>query len=243
MVNQPIVSPHQLWWSADGLTFVPVDGTNPLPVTGSITASNPSVGPTGTTAPVQATEIGVIDGTGKLQGVSSTNPVPVSGSITITPADMLTVTGTISSAAVLSNFPKTDCTDYYTVSVQWTTITSGNTAVAEWSNDGTTWYTASDLITGVSSFTAVGAAVYGCYGKQFRLRCSVYSSGSVAATAGAVTVGSTTPKWSIGIPATAAANLARVGLAFANGIQVAATTTATGSTAPGTALDCNFSYH
>lgn len=61
------------------------------------------------------------------------------------------------------------------------------------------------------------------------------------ATAGAVTVGTTTPKWSIGIPATSAANL-RINLSFASGIQVAATTTATGSTAPGTALDCNFSY-
>lgn len=62
------------------------------------------------------------------------------------------------------------------------------------------------------------------------------------ATAGAVTVGTTTPKWSIGIPATSAANIARMGLSFASGIQVAATTTATGSTAPGTALDANFGY-
>src|SRR6266566_1498773 len=40
--------------------------------------SNASVGITGTTAPTSATEIGVIDGTGKLQGVSTLNPVPIS---------------------------------------------------------------------------------------------------------------------------------------------------------------------
>lgn len=62
------------------------------------------------------------------------------------------------------------------------------------------------------------------------------------ATAGAVTVGTTTPKWSIGIPATSAANISRLGLACANGIQVAATTAATNGTAPGTALDANFGY-
>jgi len=62
------------------------------------------------------------------------------------------------------------------------------------------------------------------------------------ATAGAVTLGATAPKWSIGIPANGAANLSGLGLTCANGIQVAATTTATGSTAPSSALDCNFGY-
>ncbi len=62
------------------------------------------------------------------------------------------------------------------------------------------------------------------------------------ATSGAVSVGSTTPKWSIGIPASGAANLAGLNLSFANGIQVAATTTAGGSTNPGSALDANFGY-
>lgn len=62
------------------------------------------------------------------------------------------------------------------------------------------------------------------------------------AAAGSVTVGTTVPKWSIGIPATSAANLANLNIAFTNGIQVAATTAAGNATAPGTALDCNFSY-
>lgn len=60
---------------------------------------------------------------------------------------------------------------------------------------------------------------------------------------GSVTLGSTAPKWSIGIPPTSAANLAGLGLKFANAVKVASTTTATGSTANSTALDCNFAYH
>jgi hypothetical protein len=46
--------------------------------------SNASVGPTGSSAPVSATEIGIIDGTGKLQGVSAANPLPITGSISAT---------------------------------------------------------------------------------------------------------------------------------------------------------------
>ncbi len=57
------------------------DAANNLNVTGSISASNPSVGTDNTTAPTSATEIGIIDGTGKLQGVSATNPVPITGTI------------------------------------------------------------------------------------------------------------------------------------------------------------------
>lgn len=45
--------------------------------------SNPSVGLTGAAAPTSATEIGIIDGSGKLQGASSSNPVPVSGTVAV----------------------------------------------------------------------------------------------------------------------------------------------------------------
>lgn len=48
-----------------------------------------------------------------------------------------------------------------------------------------------------------------------------------------VILGTTLPVWSIGIPAGGGANLAGMRLHFQHGIQIAATTTATGSTAPG----------
>lgn len=69
-----------LWWSPDGVTMYPVTETNPFPVTVvSGGGSNASVGPTGVAAPGSATEVGILDGSGHLVGVSSTNPVPVSG--------------------------------------------------------------------------------------------------------------------------------------------------------------------
>lgn len=48
-----------------------------IPVSGTITASNPSVGVNGSPAPADSTEIGWIDGSGNLQGVSAANPLPV----------------------------------------------------------------------------------------------------------------------------------------------------------------------
>lgn len=61
-------------------------------------ATNPSVGVTGSTAPTSATEIGIVDNSGNLQNVSSTNPVPENliqwGSTTISPASNISGDGT-----------------------------------------------------------------------------------------------------------------------------------------------------
>lgn len=63
------------------------------------------------------------------------------------------------------------------------------------------------------------------------------------ASATTVTLGTTVPDLSFGIPAGGGGNLEWAnGVAFTLGTKVAATTTATGSTAPATALDCNFFY-
>src|SRR5271166_2219932 len=65
---------------------------------------NASVGPTGSTAPVQATEIGIIDGSGNLQGVSSTNPIPVTFSSSSTTSSAVSQTSVgSSSASILSS--------------------------------------------------------------------------------------------------------------------------------------------
>ncbi len=62
-------------------------------------------------------------------------------------------------------------------------------------------------------------------------------------TSGTVTLGTTIPVLSLGLPASDGGNLEwTMGIHFANAIKVAATTTATGSTAPGTAVDCNFAF-
>lgn len=64
-----------------------------------------------------------------------------------------------------------------------------------------------------------------------------------AATATTVTPGTTVPDASFGIPSNATdpqLQLMGTNFWFGNGVKVIATTTATGSTAPGTAIDCNF---
>lgn len=62
------------------------------------------------------------------------------------------------------------------------------------------------------------------------------------ASATTVTLGTTVPDITLGIPATAGANLLGDGLTFSNGIKFACTTTATGLTAPSTGLDVNIYY-
>lgn len=47
------------------------------PTSGAAAGSNPSVGPNGAPAPTDSTEIGFIDGSGNLQGVSAANPLPI----------------------------------------------------------------------------------------------------------------------------------------------------------------------
>jgi hypothetical protein len=66
-----------------------------------------------------------------------------------------------------------------------------------------------------------------------------------AATAAGVTLGTTVPKLSLGIPSALASGVGptALGVQFLNGIQVAITTTATGSTAPASAVDCNVTFN
>lgn len=59
-------------------------------------------------------------------------------------------------------------------------------------------------------------------------------------SASGITLGTTVPRWSFGIPTGAAANtLGRFGLQFYNGIYFAFTTTRTGSSAPSATVDYN----
>ena len=60
-----------------------VSASTPLPVQGSISVSNPTVGATGATAPTSATEIGFIDGGGNLVAPSATTPLPVTGTVNV----------------------------------------------------------------------------------------------------------------------------------------------------------------
>jgi hypothetical protein len=57
----------------------------------SVGGANASVGVTGVPAPASATEMGIVDALGKLQGVSALNPLPIVGSIVATNPSVGTV--------------------------------------------------------------------------------------------------------------------------------------------------------
>lgn len=100
----------------------------------------------------------------------------------------------------------------------------------------------------LSGTTNSGVSVKASAGQLGMLHC--YNPNSSVAyiqlydTAGAVTVG-TNVKLSFGVPATNSTgfSLPVNGIQFTSGIAVAATTTAGGSTAPTTALDCNAAFN
>lgn len=164
---------------ADDGTLELVSSAFPIPISGNITASNPSVGPTGTPAPTSATEVGFINAGGNLVGVSAANPLPIAGTFSSSFTEpTLNVTGSASSAAVFSNFPVTSTVGYRTAAVQVTAYAAASTIVCEESNDGTTWSgikTPNDLVTETATpITALGLYFFPVSGLQFRVRQSVY---------------------------------------------------------------------
>lgn len=187
VIPAQVAVPHALYIvGPDSSRFaLKINNDGSINVTGS-SGSNPSVGVNNAAAPASSTEIGTIDAGGKLQGVSAANPLPVAGSFSASFAEpVLNVQGTAASAAVLSNFPLVATTGYRTAAVQVTTCTAGNTVIAEESNDGTTWYgvqsVGDTVVQSTTAMTALGKYVFPVSALQFRLRCSVYVSGSVAA--------------------------------------------------------------
>jgi len=93
--------------NAEAIAIVNPDGT---PISGIFSANNPSVGVTGSAVPASATFLGVQDGSGNLQGVSSSNPLPVSqsGLFTVQPGNSQNtvpwlVTGAVSTVAAAPN--------------------------------------------------------------------------------------------------------------------------------------------
>jgi hypothetical protein len=83
------------------------DVNGKVAISGSITATNPSVGTNAATAPTSSTQIGSVDGSGNLQPASSTNPIPVSSATLPLPSGAATsalqTTGNASLATIATN--------------------------------------------------------------------------------------------------------------------------------------------
>ena len=102
----------------------------------------------------------------------------------------------------------------------------------------------STTVTSVKNSAPASLGLVYCYNEN--------SSGTPAyiqifdvATAAGVTLGTTVPKLSLGIPGAQSSGVgpSAVGVSFFNGIQVAVTTTPTGSSAPSSPMDCNVTYN
>lgn len=102
----------------------------------------------------------------------------------------------------------------------------------------------------LNGLTNSAVAIKASAGQIGKLYC-YNPNGSVAyvqifnIAAASVTVGASTPSQSYGIPASNASGfiLPIIGDQYGTAISAAATTTATGGSAPSTALDCNVSYN
>src|SRR6266567_6019664 len=109
--------------------------------------SNASVGADNAVAPTSATEIGIIDDTGKLQGTSSSNPVPIST------GRMAAITAAWTSATPQNTVLLLSVLLFQTVvlSLNVTGTISAGVAIFEVSDDGgTTWYSTLGYQSGIS---------------------------------------------------------------------------------------------
>lgn len=96
----------------------------------------------------------------------------------------------------------------------------------------------STSVTAVKSSSAGRLGAIYCYNSNASV---AYIQIFDAATPAAVTLGTTVPKLSLGVPTVQSSGLgpAVLGITFVNGIQVAVTTTATGNSATASGMDCN----
>lgn len=131
--------------------------------------------------------------------------------------------------------------------------TDGDYSLPGLTGQGALWSTLTPSTTGgwspykASALTNSAVTVKGSAGNLGGYHCynpaAAVTYIQIYDTSGAVTVGTTTPVLSFGIPASGGGNLEFVnGVNFANAIKAAATTTGTGGTAPATAAECNFLY-
>ena len=228
-----------------------VTAANPLPTTATLSlaaALNVTVTNNAAVPVIVSSANGFGSGTGNVT-VTNTAAIPVivsspngfggaGSSVTVTSGTITEVNSTAILAAATSAIPAgTNAIGTVTVTNTVAT-TSSLTTTGGW-----TPLLLNNLLTTVNAVKTSG-------GKLGKLFC--YNPNASVAyvqvwnlTTGAVTVGTTTPLNSYGIPATNSAGFIMpvVGDQYGTGISVAATTTATGGTPPGTGLVCNASYN
>jgi hypothetical protein len=166
---------------------------------------------------------------GQRATVTASNAVKVDGSAVTQP-----VSGTVTANAGSGPFPVSDNSGSLTVDAPvgtplFSTVTPSTTG--GWSKITALAQTTTKKVVKASAGTFGGYYVYNPNASVAYIQVFDVASGSV-------TLGTTAPDLVFGIPATSAANLEITnGINMATAITLACTTTATGSTAPGTGLD------
>lgn len=144
--------------SADFSTPVTIavdPSTHAVLISGSISATNPSVGTNTATAPTSSTEIGWIDGSGNLQGVSAANPLPVSASFSPSGTQDVNLTKVGGSAIALGQALAAASLPVVLTAAQISTLTPLSTVAATQSG---TWSTRTQDGSG-NAITSSGAAL------------------------------------------------------------------------------------
>lgn len=183
------------------------------------------------------------------------------------PGNVAAASGSIASGAVASGAFASGSLATGAGTDGWN-VTEGTKADSAWSSgSGSVIAILKAIATAVTSAVPLGTSngvtpkilnalsnsavsVKGSAGQLFGLQCGNTNASEeyvqiYNVASGSVTVGSTSPTLSVPIAATATGGLmiSLVGIQFGTAISVAATTTATGGSAPGTALDCNAFYN
>lgn len=224
-----------------------------IPITGTVTVGSHAVTNAGTFA-VQAAQ----SGTWTVTGTGGTFPVTDSaGSLTVdapvgTPVFVRLSDGSAAITNLAANCTQIGGTTVATgngtasAGCQRVTIASDNTAFSVNGTLKTATSGGFSVATGsiTNTATAVKAAagqVYGWY--IYNPNASAVYVQFFNTATGSTTVGTTTPVYSIGIPATSGANVFNaIGIAHSTAITIAITTTRAGSTAPGSSVDYNVFY-
>jgi hypothetical protein len=247
--DQPALT-NKLLVTPDSVALPANQSVNVSQLAGTTTDTNSGVKSAGTLRVVLATDQPAL--TNKLLVTPDSVALPANQSVNnsqingVTPLMGNGVTGTGSQRVTIAS----DNTAFSVNAIQsgtWT-VQPGNTA------NTTPWLTASSPTTSggltvatgsitntATSLKASAGQVYGWY--FYNPNATVAYVQFFNTLVGSVTVGTTAPVYSLGIPATSGANVELSnGIAHSTAIVIAITTTRAGSTAPGSSVDYNIYY-
>jgi len=223
---------------------------NVAQLAGTTTDTNSGVKSAGTLRVVLATDQPQL--TNKLLVTPDSVALPANQSVNVSQINGVTplmgngVTGTGSQRVTIAS-DNTAFTVNAAQSGTWT-VQPGNTA------NTTPWLTTSShtttggLTVATGSITATATSIKGSAGQVYvwyfyNPNASVAYVQFFNTASGSVTLGTTSPVYSLGIPATSGANVEYSnGIAHSTAITIAVTTTRAGSTSPGSSVDYNIFY-